>query len=147
KNTFCLAEGRLAWLSAHVGDMDDLATLRAFGSAEAHLEDVTGVRPAAFAVDRHPAYRSRRWAVERAGDRPVHGVQHHHAHVASTMAEHGVPSGEQVIGVAFDGTGFGDDGAVWGGEFLVASYDGYERAGHLAYVDMHRGHSDALDPC
>jgi hydrogenase maturation protein HypF len=147
KNTFCLAEGRLAWLSAHVGDMDDLATLRAFGSAEAHLEELTGVRPAAFAVDRHPAYRSRRWAVERAGDRPVHGVQHHHAHVASTMAEHGVPSGERVIGVAFDGTGFGDDGAVWGGEFLVASYDGYERAGHLAYVDLPGGDSAVRNPC
>ena len=147
KNTFCLAEGRLAWLSAHVGDMDDLATLRAFGTAEAHLEELTGVRPAALAVDRHPAYRSRRWAVEHATGRPVHGVQHHHAHVASTMAEHGVVTGERVIGVAFDGTGYGDDGAVWGGELLVASYDGYERAGHLAYVDLPGGDAAVRNPC
>ena len=146
-NTFCLAEGRLAWLSAHVGDMDDLATLRAFGAAEAHLEELTGVRPAALAADRHPAYRSRRWAVEHAEGRAVHGVQHHHAHVASTMAEHGVTTGERVIGVAFDGTGYGDDGAVWGGELLVASYDGYERAGHLAYVDLPGGDAAVRNPC
>ncbi len=147
KNTFCLAEGRLAWLSAHVGDMDDLATLRAFGAAEAHLEELTGVRPVALAVDRHPAYRSRRWAVEHAEGRPVHGVQHHHAHVASTMAEHGIPSGERVLGIAFDGTGYGDDGAVWGGELLVASYDGYERAGHLDYVDLPGGDAAVHNPC
>ena len=147
KNTFCLAEGRLAWLSAHIGDMDDLATLRAFGAAEAHLEELTGVRPAALAVDRHPAYRSRRWAVEQAGDRPVHDVQHHHAHVASTMAEHGIASGERVIGVALDGTGYGDDGAVWGGELLVASYDGYQRAGHLGYVDLPGGDAAVRNPC
>jgi hydrogenase maturation protein HypF len=147
KNTFCLAEGRLAWLSAHVGDMDDLSTLRAFGTAEAHLEKLTGVRPGALVADRHPAYRSRRWAIEHAEGRPVHEVQHHHAHVASTMAEHGVASGERVIGVAFDGTGFGDDGAVWGGELLIASYDGYERAGHLAYVDLPGGDSAVWNPC
>ena len=147
KNTFCLAEGRLAWLSAHVGDMDDLATLRAFGAAEAHLEELTGVRPTALAVDRHPSYRSRRWGVEHAAGRPVHGVQHHHAHVASTMAEHGVPSGERVLGIAFDGTGYGDDGAVWGGEILVASYDGYERAGHLGYVDLPGGDAAVHNPC
>ena len=147
KNTLCLAEGRLAWLSAHVGDMDDLATLRAFDAAEAHLEELTGVRPAALAVDRHPAYRSRRWAVEHAEGRPVHGVQHHHAHVASTMAEHGLPGGERVLGIAFDGTGYGDDGAVWGGELLVASYDGYERAGHLAYVDLPGGDAAVRNPC
>jgi hydrogenase maturation protein HypF len=147
KNTFCLAEGRLAWLSAHVGDMDDLATLRAFGTAEAHLEELTGVRPAALAVDRHPAYRSRRWAVEHAKGRPVHGVQHHHAHVASTMAEHGVVTGERVIGVAFDGTGYGDDGAVWGGEVLVADYDGYERAAHLRYVALPGGDAGVRNPC
>ena len=147
KTSFCLAEGRLAWLSAHIGDMDDLATLRAFGAAEVHLEELTGVRPAALAADRHPAYRSRRWAVEHAEGRPVHGVQHHHAHVASTMAEHGVPSGERVLGMAFDGTGYGDDGAVWGGELLVASYDGFERAGHLAYVDLPGGDAAVRNPC
>jgi hydrogenase maturation protein HypF len=146
KNAFCLAEGRLAWMSAHVGDMDDLATLRAFEAAESHLERLTGVAPGAFAVDRHPAYRSRGWVVAHAAGRPVHDVQHHHAHVASTMAEHGVPSGEQVIGIAFDGTGYGDDGAVWGGEVLVASYAGYHRAAHLAYVDLPGGDAGVRNP-
>ncbi len=145
-NTFCVAEGRLAWLSGHVGDMDDLATLRAFTAAETHLEQLTGVRPEALAADHHPAYRSRRWAVEHAAGRPVHEVQHHHAHVASTMAEHGVPSGERVIGVAFDGTGYGDDGAAWGGEVLVASYAGYQRAAHLAYVDLPGGDAGVRNP-
>jgi hydrogenase maturation protein HypF len=146
-NTFCLAEGRLAWLSAHVGDMDDLATLRAFELAETHLEELTGVTPVALAADRHPAYRSRRWALDHAHDRPVHQIQHHHAHVAATMAEHGVPSGERVLGIAFDGTGYGDDGAAWGGEVLVAGYDGYTRAGHLAYVDLPGGDAGVRNPC
>ncbi|MGA8248162.1 MAG: carbamoyltransferase HypF, partial [Nocardioides sp.] len=145
-NTFCLAEGRLAWLSAHVGDMDDVATLRAFTAAESHLEDLTGVRPEALAADRHPAYRSRRWAAEHAAGRPLHEVQHHHAHVASTMAEHGVPAGERVIGIAFDGTGYGDDGAAWGGEVLVASYAGFRRAAHLAYVDLPGGDAGVRNP-
>ena len=146
KNAFCLAEGRLAWLSAHVGDMDDLATLRAFEAAESHLERLTGVAPTAIAADGHPTYRSRRWAVAHAAGRPVHDVQHHHAHVAATMAEHGVPPGEQVIGIAFDGTGYGDDGAVWGGEVLVASYAGYRRAAHLAYVDLPGGDAGVRNP-
>ncbi len=147
KNTFCVADGRLAWLSAHVGDMDDLATLRAFDTAESHLERLTGVRPRALVADRHPSYRSRRWALEHAAGRPVLQVQHHHAHVASTMAEHGVPGHERVLGVAFDGTGYGDDGAAWGGELLVASYAGYTRAGHLAYVDLPGGDAAVRNPC
>ena len=114
KNTFCLAEGRLAWMSGHIGDMDDLATQRAFGAAVEHLSMLTGVEPRAVAADRHPAYRSRRWAVDHCPAADVVEVQHHHAHVASTMAEHGVPDGRRVIGVAFDGTGYGDDGAVVG---------------------------------
>ena len=120
KNTFCLAEGRYAWLSAHVGDMDDLATLEAFETAEQHLEMITGVRPKAIATDRHPTYRSRQWARRHAAGRQVVEVQHHHAHIASAMAEHGHDGATPVIGVAFDGTGYGEDGAVWGGEFLVA---------------------------
>ena len=91
KNTFCIADGRLAWMSAHVGDMDDLSTLLAFGAAEQHLEMLTGVSPTVLAADRHPAYRSRRWALDHASGRPVEGVQHHHAHVAATMADNQVP--------------------------------------------------------
>ena len=146
KNTFCLAEGRLAWMSGHVGDMDDLRTLTAFTAAEAHLEMLTGVSPTELATDRHPAYRSRRWAFDHARGRPVEEVQHHHAHVAATMAENGLTS-RQVLGVAFDGTGYGDDGAAWGGEFLVADYASFERAAHLAYVDLPGGDAGVRNPC
>jgi hydrogenase maturation protein HypF len=148
KNTFCLAEGGLAWLSAHVGDMDDLATQTAFERAVAHLGALTGVSPRALVADRHPAYRSTRWAERAASSRglPLTLVQHHHAHVASVMAEHGLPAGSRVVGVAFDGTGYGDDGTVWGGEVLVAGYDGFERAAHLSTVPLPGGDSAVQRP-
>ncbi|WP_326587184.1 carbamoyltransferase HypF [Streptomyces sp. NBC_01294] len=139
KNAFCLGEGRRAWLSAHVGDMDDLATQDAFERAERQLESITGVSPVRLAADRHPGYRSAGWARRAAGARPLVRVQHHHAHVASAMAEHGLDGGRRVIGIAFDGTGYGDDGAVWGGEVLLADYAGYTRFAHLAYVPLPGG--------
>ena len=147
KNTFCLAEGRHAWMSGHIGDMDDLATQRAFGAAVRHLSMLTGVEPEAVAADRHPAYRSRTWTLDRFPSDAVVEVQHHHAHVASTMAEHGLVGGRRVIGVAFDGTGYGDDGASWGGEFLVADYRGYDRAAHLSYVALPGGDAGVRNPC
>ncbi|MGI8667710.1 MAG: carbamoyltransferase HypF [Jatrophihabitans sp.] len=152
KNTFALADGRYAWLSGHVGDMDDLATLSAFTGAEAHLEALTGVRPILLATDRHPAYRSGRWAREHAAGRPVLTVQHHHAHIASCMADNGLAGGsgagaDRVIGFAFDGTGYGTDGAVWGGEVLLADYRGFERAAHLAYVPLPGGDAGVRNPC
>jgi hydrogenase maturation protein HypF len=139
KNTCCLAEGRYAWLSAHVGDMDDLATLEAFGATERHLERLTGVTPARLVADRHPGYRSSAWARTAAGTRPVHTVQHHHAHVAAVMAEHGLDGSSPVIGIAFDGTGYGDDGAVWGGEVLIGDYKGFSRFARLGYVSLPGG--------
>ncbi len=146
KNTFCIADGRLAWMSAHVGDMDDLSTVDAFGAAEQHLEMLTGVTPVCIAADAHPGYRSRRWARANAAGRPVVEVQHHHAHVAATMADNQVPDGVQVLGVAFDGTGYGEDGAVWGGEFLVADYSAFTRAGHLANVALPGGDAGVRNP-
>ncbi|MFJ5074402.1 carbamoyltransferase HypF [Streptomyces sp. NPDC088553] len=146
KNTFCLGDGRQAWLSAHIGDMDDLATQLALASAERQLESVTGVRPGLIATDRHPAYRSTRWAREHASGRPVVLVQHHHAHVAAAMAENGLDGAAPVIGVAFDGTGHGLDGAVWGGEFLLADYAGFERFAHLAYVPLPGGDAAVRRP-
>nr|WP_244376090.1 carbamoyltransferase HypF [Streptomyces ficellus] len=146
KNVFCLAEGDRAWLSAHVGDMDDLATQRAFDRAVRQLGSVTGVRAGLLVTDAHPAYRSGAWARRHAAGRPVARVQHHHAHVAAVMAEHGVPDGRRVIGVAFDGTGHGDDGAVWGGEFLLAGYDGHDRFAHLAYVPLPGGDAAVRRP-
>ncbi|MDH6128308.1 carbamoyltransferase HypF [Kitasatospora sp. GP82] len=141
KNAFALAEGRSACLSGHIGDMDDLATLRAFDEAVGHVRELTGVEPVLLATDRHPGYRSAQWAARRsaAGATPVVRVQHHHAHIASVMAEHGLDGSLPVIGVAFDGTGYGDDGAVWGGEVLVADYDGFRRFGQLAYVPLPGG--------
>ncbi|MFE5538891.1 carbamoyltransferase HypF [Streptomyces sp. NPDC056519] len=139
KNAFCLGEGRKAWLSAHIGDMDDLATQYAFERAEQQLESITGVTPGLLAVDLHPGYRSGRLVRGRAAGRPVAGVQHHHAHIASAMAEHGEGGARRVIGFAFDGTGYGDDGAVWGGEVLLADYAGYTRFAHLAYVPLPGG--------
>ncbi|MFH8891810.1 carbamoyltransferase HypF [Streptomyces sp. NPDC017949] len=146
KNAFCLGEGRRAWLSAHIGDMDDLATRYAFEGAQRQLESVTGVRPALIAADRHPGYRSGRWAREHADGRPLVLVQHHHAHVASAMAEHGLDGGRRVIGVAFDGTGYGDDGAVWGGEVLLADYAGFSRFAHLGYVPLPGGDAAVQRP-
>ncbi|MET9875815.1 carbamoyltransferase HypF [Actinacidiphila glaucinigra] len=146
KNTFCVGEARHAWLSAHVGDMDDLATLTAFTAAERQLEQITGVRPILLAADRHPGYRSVGWARRVAGDRPLRQVQHHHAHVAAAMAEAGLDGTSPVIGVAFDGTGHGDDGAVWGGEFLLAGYDGFRRSAHLAYVPLPGGDAAVRRP-
>ncbi|MEV8530515.1 carbamoyltransferase HypF [Streptomyces sp. NPDC051211] len=146
KNTFCLGEGRRAWLSAHIGDMDDLATQYAFERAERQLESITGVTPALLAADRHPGYRSGRWARRNAGERPLVRVQHHHAHIASAMAEHGLDGGRRVIGVAFDGTGYGEDGAVWGGELLLADYAGFTRFAHLAYVPLPGGDAAVQRP-
>ncbi|MEU4098657.1 carbamoyltransferase HypF [Streptomyces sp. NPDC026673] len=146
KNTFCVGEGRHAWMSAHVGDMDDLATLTAFTAAERQLEEITGVGPVLLAADRHPGYRSVGWARRAAGERPLRQVQHHHAHIAAAMAESGLDGTRPVIGVAFDGTGHGDDGAVWGGEFLLADYDGFRRPAHLAYVPLPGGDAAVRRP-
>ncbi|MEV7465708.1 carbamoyltransferase HypF [Streptomyces kronopolitis] len=146
KNVLCLAEGRRAWLSAHIGDMDDLATQLAFEKAASHLETVTGVRPQLLAADRHPGYRSGRWAERHTAGRALVRVQHHHAHIAAAMAEHGLGDRRPVIGVAFDGTGYGDDHAVWGGEILLADYDGYRRFGQLAYVPLPGGDATVRRP-
>ena len=147
KNTLCVAGSRRAWLSQHIGDMDDFRTQQAFETAAAHFEALTGIRPEYLAADRHPGYRSSRWAAANAAGRPVRHVQHHHAHVASTMAEHSHEGTRRVLGIAFDGTGYGDDGAVWGGEFLLADYGGYTRAAHLRYVPLPGGDAGVRNPC
>ena len=146
KNTCALASGRYAWVSQHIGDLDDLATQAALTASEAHLEELTGVRPQSLVVDAHPGYRSSRWARERAAGREVRAVQHHHAHVASVMGEHGLGSDDTVIGVAFDGTGYGTDGAIWGGEVLVAGYKSFRRAAQLAYVPLAGGDASVRRP-
>jgi hydrogenase maturation protein HypF len=139
KSTCAVSRGRYAWLSQHIGDLDDLATLDAFETTQGHLQSLSGVTPTLLAVDAHPGYRSSRWARANAAGRDVVPVQHHHAHIASVMAEHGVDGREPVIGIAFDGTGFGDDGAIWGGELLMADYRSYRRSTHLSYVPLAGG--------
>jgi hydrogenase maturation protein HypF len=139
KNTCAVGSGRYAWLSQHIGDTDDLATLEALTASARHLEHLTGVAPESLAADAHPGYRSTAWARRSAAGRPVRTVQHHHAHVASVMAEHGLDGRDPVIGFAFDGTGYGTDGAVWGGEVLVADYKGFRRAAQLGYVPLPGG--------
>lgn len=146
KNTCAVADGRVAWLSQHIGDMDDLATLRAFDAAEHHLEELTGVRPGQLAADAHPGYRSTEWARRHAGKRSVRTVQHHHAHIASVMGEHGLDPTETVLGIAFDGTGYGPDGAIWGGEVLAAGYKSYRRLAHLKYIPLAGGDASVHRP-
>ncbi|MEO3757478.1 carbamoyltransferase HypF [Mycobacterium sp. B14F4] len=146
KNTMAVADGKYAWLSQHIGDMDDLATLSAFDSAQQHLQRLTGVDPQLLVADAHPLYRSTAWAHRNAAGRPVRTVQHHHAHIAAVMAEHGMNGTEQVLGFAFDGTGYGPDGAVWGGEVLLADYKGYRRLAQLKYVPLPGGDVSVLRP-
>jgi hydrogenase maturation protein HypF len=124
KNTFCLAAGHEAWLGPHIGDLENAATFEAYEEAIDRMERFLGFRGEIVAHDLHPDYLSTRYAQERAGA-PV-AVQHHHAHVVSLMAEHGIE--RPVIGIAFDGTGYGTDGTAWGGEFLIADAHGFERA-------------------
>ena len=146
KNTFCLAEDGYVWPSQHIGDMGDLAVIDSFAASESHFESITGVVPHQIACDEHPRYRSSSWARSRSGDRPVRVVGHHHAHVASVMGENGRDGSEPVLGIAFDGTGYGADGAVWGGELLLATYKGYRRLAHLGYVLLPGGDAGVERP-
>ncbi|MFD9981233.1 carbamoyltransferase HypF [Streptomyces massasporeus] len=146
KNALCLGAGDQAWLGPHIGDMGDLTTLEAARRADAHLRSLTGVRPEVVAADRHPGYHSTRWAARLAGHAPV-AVQHHHAHIASAMAEHGLDGTTPVIGVAFDGTGYGDDGTVWGGEILLADYAGFRRYARLSPAPLPGGDAGVANPC
>jgi hydrogenase maturation protein HypF len=146
KNTMAVADGKYAWLSQHIGDMDDLATLSAFDAAQRHLRELTAVEPEVLVADAHPLYRSTAWAHRNAAGRPVRTVQHHHAHIAAVMAEHGMDGSQEVLGFAFDGTGYGSDAAVWGGEVLLANYKGYRRLAQLKYVPLAGGDISVLRP-
>lgn len=141
KNTFCITRERHAFMSQHIGDMENLETLAAFESAFDHFRHLYNVRPELVVNDRHPGYLSTRWAERYADERglPRLAVQHHHAHIAGVMAENGIDETEAVIGFSFDGTGYGDDGAIWGGEVMLATYADFKRAAHLAYVPLAGG--------
>ncbi len=146
KNTFCLTDGARAYMSGHIGDMATWETLRAFERAVSQLSEIRGA-PGRLAADLHPGYHTRSWAERHAGDRPLDLVQHHHAHVVSLLAEHG-RIGEPIVGVSFDGTGYGCDQTIWGGEILTLGTDSqrFVRAGHLLPVPLPGGDAAVRNP-
>ena len=148
KNVFCLARDRQAFLGPHIGELQYLEAMRAFESGIAHFERLFRVAPQCVVHDLHPDYASTRYAQARAADLGVAAlaVQHHHAHVAACMVDAGVGAEERVLGVAFDGTGYGTDGAIWGGEFLVATLTDFERVMHLAYCPLPGGDAAVRRP-
>ena len=146
KNTFCLTDGPRAYLSGHIGDMQTLETLRAFERAVGQLSEIRR-QPLRLAADLHPGYHTRGWAERCAGDRPLDLIQHHHAHVVSLLAEHRRLR-EPVIGVSFDGTGYGCDQTIWGGEILKLGPDSqrFDRVGHLLPVPLPGGDAAVRNP-
>jgi hydrogenase maturation protein HypF len=143
KNTFCIAMGDTAYPGPHIGDLDHLACFDAYTAAIDRMERFLRVAPRVVAHDLHPDYLSTRYALSRAGVEPI-GVQHHHAHIASVMAEHALTG--PVIGVAYDGTGYGTDGAAWGGEILLARLDGFDRLATLRPLALAGGDAAIREP-
>jgi hydrogenase maturation protein HypF len=142
KSAFCLARGSAAWVSHHIGDLGDAGALTSLREAIAHFERVFGLSPEVVAHDLHPGYHSTAVAMEH--DLELIPVQHHHAHLAACLAEHGETG--PAVGVIYDGTGYGADGTIWGGEILVGDLCGFERAGHLAPVRMPGGEAAIREP-
>ncbi len=141
KNTFCLSREEYAFISHHIGDLENFETYQSFEEGIHHYQTLFRILPQGIAYDKHPNYLSTRYALERAKREniPLFAVQHHHAHIASCLAENGWQTDDAVIGVSFDGTGYGDDGAIWGGEFFIASYTAYQRVAHLQYLPLPGG--------
>ncbi len=148
KNTFCLSKDQYAFLSHHIGDLENSETLQSFEEAISHYENIFRVKPSAIACDLHPDYLSSQYANERAcrEEIPLYEIQHHHAHLAACLADNGWNAQEPVIGAIFDGTGLGTDGAIWGGEFLLGNYMGFERKLHLVYVPQPGGDTATRTP-
>ncbi|MFL5792603.1 MAG: carbamoyltransferase HypF [Actinomycetota bacterium] len=143
KHTFCVARDGHAFVSHHIGDLENYETFRSFTEGVGHFRRLFAVEPEVVAHDLHPEYLSTKYALELDGVE-LEGVQHHHAHVAACLADNGEPG--PVIGVAFDGLGFGTDGTIWGGELLVADLRGFRRAGHLEVVPMPGGAAAIREP-
>jgi hydrogenase maturation protein HypF len=143
KSTFCLARGRHAFLSHHIGDLENYETLRSFTEGVEHFRRLFDVTPEVAAYDLHPEYLSTKYALELP-DVELVGVQHHHAHIASCLADNGEAG--PVLGVAFDGTGYGSDGTLWGGEFLLADLAGFQRMAHLVPVPLPGGAAAIRQP-
>ncbi|HET7011441.1 MAG TPA: carbamoyltransferase HypF [Anaerolineales bacterium] len=148
KNTFCLARDGAAFLGPHIGDLQNAETLAAFEQAVARFETLFQVRPEHIACDMHPDYLATRYAIDRAqrDALPMVSVQHHHAHIVACLVDAGRPAREPVIGLALDGLGYGEDGALWGGEVLRVEGARMQRLGHLAYVPQPGGDAAARQP-
>jgi hydrogenase maturation protein HypF len=143
KSTFCVAKGARAWVGHHIGDLQNYETLRSFVAGVAHFEALFAVEPEVVAHDLHPEYLSTKVALERT-DVDLVGVQHHHAHLAACLAEHGETG--PALGAIYDGTGYGTDGTVWGGELLRGDLGGFERVGSLFAVPMPGGEAAIRQP-
>ena len=143
KSTFCVAKGARAWVGHHIGDLQNYETLRSFVAGVAHFEALFAVEPEVVAHDLHPEYLSTKVALERS-DVDLVGVQHHHAHLAACLAEHGETG--PALGAIYDGTGYGTDGTVWGGELLRGDLRGFERVGSLFAVPMPGGEAAIRQP-
>ena len=143
KNTFCIAAGSSAFLGPHIGDLESVETLRAYESAIERMKKFAGASPTVLAHDLHPGYFSTRYALAQEGMGTI-AVQHHHAHIASAMAEHGLEG--PVIGIAYDGTGLGTDGTAWGGEILIARYEDFERFATFRSIPLAGGDQAIRQP-
>ena len=146
KNTFCVTKGELAFVSEHIGDLANQATLASYEEIIAHYEDIFAIQPRLLACDLHPEYLSTKYARERAKREqlPLFAIQHHHAHIAAVLAEHGLEG--PVLGVSFDGTGYGTDGCIWGGEFMQATPADFTRLAHFRYLPLPGGERAAKEP-
>ncbi len=143
KNTFCFLKGRYAFLSHHIGDLENWATLESFIEGIEHFKKLFDLNPEILAYDLHPEYLSTKYALELNIPNKV-SVQHHHAHIVSCMTENNITG--PVIGIAFDGTGYGTDGKIWGGEFIVANFSSFERFAHFEYVPLPGGELAIKEP-
>lgn len=148
KNTFCLTNRDYAFLSHHIGDLENYETLRSFEEGIQHYQRLFRVKPEIIACDLHPNYLATRYAQERAQQEglPLIAVQHHHAHLAACLADNGWKSDDPVIGLSLDGTGYGTDGAIWGGEVLFGGYRSFERLAHLKYAPLAGGDLSVRKP-
>jgi hydrogenase maturation protein HypF len=145
KNTFCISRGRDAWLSQHIGDMGSVETLEMFEHSVGQFRSLYAIEPERLALDRHPGYHTTGWAY-RSPIADASEVQHHHAHLAALLAEHDRPLDARIAAAVFDGTGYGDDGTIWGGEVLVGGYGAAERVAHLSPVSLPGGDATVRRP-
>lgn len=148
KNTFCLTRDQYAFVSHHIGDLENHETLQAYREAINHYENLFRIKPIAIAGDMHPDYLARQYAVNRSEEEniPYFDVQHHHAHIAACLAENKYAKNDPVIGLSFDGTGYGTDGKIWGGEILIVNYTGFDRRYYLAEMPLPGGDTTIQKP-